>query len=159
MSRSQDWVKAHTRDLNDARYLRLTWAQRGILDAAMRYSKAHSTVPGYFVRDDKPLSVADIALGIGASSAGDQRTVADAFAAFVREELMHHTAASGYDVIGWDEAQSGTATEGREAWRRRKQKQRRNERDAKKRAQLARARAAAGASNIIDLPRRPEGER
>lgn len=119
MSKSQEWVKSHCCDLTDARFIRLTWAQRGIFDAAVRYSKSNSTVPGMFVRDDKPLALADIALGIGARNAGDQKTIADAFAAFVTGELMTQDARSGYHVADWDIRQSGTATEGREAWRRR----------------------------------------
>ena len=154
MTRSQEWVKSHCRDLTDARFIRLTWAERGIFDAAVRYSKSNSTVPGMFVRDDKPLAVADIALGVGARNAGEHKAIAEAFAAFVAGELMTHDPRTGYDVTDWDTRQSGTATEGREAWRRRKANQRAREaaQDRKDR------RAAAGADGKI-TQLHPEAER
>lgn len=154
MTASQQWVKSHTRDLNDPRYIRLTWAQRGILDALARWSKAQSTVPGLFVRDDKPLPVADIALGIGARSADDHRLIAAAFAAFVAGDLMTYDDATGYELAGWDKLQSGTATEGRAAWRDRKRAQR-----ARAAAQKARdRRRVAGQPNVTPLRPR-DGDR
>jgi hypothetical protein len=151
MSKGESWVKVHTGDLNDARHLRLSWAQRGILDATWRYSKAHSTVPGFFVRDDKPMTIDDIALGIGARGAAETKLIADAFAAFIEHGLLNFTPAGGYDVANWDTLQSGTATEGRDAWRRRQANKRARDRDEKKRAAAAAARAAAGGSKIIDI--------
>lgn len=147
MTRSQEWVKSHCRDLTDARFIRLTWAERGIFDAAVRYSKSNSTVPGMFVRDDKPLSAADIALGVGARSAAEHKTIAEALAAFVENELMSHDVRTGYDVTDWDTRQSGTATEGREAWRRRQANKRARDAATARRDR----RTAASAGNVTPL--------
>ena len=124
MTRAEQWIKLHARDLVDPRRLRLTWSERGMLDAASLYAKAYSEVPGYFVQNGRPLTAEDIALGIGAATPADRRAVVAAFRAFEREDLMNHDTTLGYDIQGWDSTQSGVNTEGREAWRRRKRNQR-----------------------------------
>lgn len=146
MSKSEDWVKSHTRDLTDPRFIRLSWAERGVYDATARYSKSNSDVPGLFVRDDHPLSADDIALGIGARNANDQRLIGTALDAFVRVELMTFNPRTGYELAEWDTRQSGTAKEGRDAWRRRQRNKR--DRDAAKARQQ---RAAAAGGNVTPL--------
>jgi hypothetical protein len=122
---SQSWIKAHTRALSSPQLLRLTWAQRGIWWSALLLSKHQSHVPGCFVdADDRPLPIDDIALALRARV----KECRAAFRAFVAVGLMEHDATQGFVITGWEKWQSGTATEGRDAWRERKRRQRERER-------------------------------
>lgn len=163
MVASQSWIKAHTSRLTDPRILRLTDAQFGIWMKLQLMSRSQSDSMGYFVKNDRAMSLEDIGLSLQKNTEKDREELSLAFSRFMQPEidLVRHADGTGYELTDWATEQSGTANEGREKWRERKRRERdrKAEKDRAEASEVARLRAEneelrrRGESKVTELRR------